>query len=137
MFVSVLAVRCEQLSSPTNGRIVGSCGHVYRSKCEFACNEGHNLLGSRTRTCQKTKVWSGSRVTCQGQCDCYVISCYDMICYVMLRYVFVNHVCIFLFFVVLCCSMPYCLVMQCVVLCCVVLFCAVLCCAVVLCYVVL
>ena len=40
--------------------------------CSFSCNTGYELTGSKTRTCQNDKSWSGSTALCRrGQCIPY------------------------------------------------------------------
>ena len=52
-----------------NGKLVCSLGddriHSYEDTCSFACNNGYELNGSDTRTCQSDGSWSGSDVECK------------------------------------------------------------------------
>ncbi|EDO34703.1 predicted protein, partial [Nematostella vectensis] len=61
-----LPVQCVPISPPQNGYLVGgACDYKYQSTCEVACNKGYTLHGTATRTCQKTKSWSGTEAYCQ------------------------------------------------------------------------
>ena len=52
-----------------NGKLVCSLGddriHSYEDTCSFTCNNGYELNGSDTRTCQSDGSWSGSDVECK------------------------------------------------------------------------
>ena len=69
IFYYVIDIRCDDLSSPTNGEIMscssGRVGVGYEGDtCSFTCNTGYELTDSATRTCQSDGSWSGSDVTC-------------------------------------------------------------------------
>ena len=36
----------------------------YEDTCSFTCNNGHELSGSGTRTCQSDGSWSGNNAVC-------------------------------------------------------------------------
>ena len=69
MHTVIIDIRCDNLSAPTNGRIM-SCdsdtlGVGYEGDtCSFTCNTGYELTGSDTRTCQSNGSWSGDNITC-------------------------------------------------------------------------
>lgn len=67
LFLSILAVKCEELLAPPNGGFLAACDVVYNSVCEFQCDSGYNLVGSSLRRCQSNKEWSGTAVQCEGQ----------------------------------------------------------------------
>ena len=68
--ISLLDVRCDDLSVLVNGEIVscssGTEGVGYEGDtCNFTCNTGYELTGSDTRTCQSDGSWSGSDDVCR------------------------------------------------------------------------
>ena len=60
---------CPTLPSPSNGMVSCSLGvdGVANSEdtCSFTCNNGYELSGSDTRTCQTDGSWSGSDALCE------------------------------------------------------------------------
>jgi len=63
-------IRCDDLSTPSNGEIIswssGRVGVAYEGDtCGFTCNAGYELTGSDTRTCQSNGSWSGSDDVCR------------------------------------------------------------------------
>jgi len=63
-------IRCDILSTPSNGGMLCSSGRVgvgYEGDtCSFTCNNGY---GSDSRTCLSNGSWSGSETICkQGMC---------------------------------------------------------------------
>ena len=53
------------MMSCSSGRVgVGYEGDT----CSFTCNTDYELTGGDTRTCQTDGSWSGTNVTCLGQC---------------------------------------------------------------------
>ncbi|XP_077308736.1 E-selectin-like isoform X2 [Lithobates pipiens] len=70
-----LAVSCKDLQIPANVKM--NCPEEYgksqyKSFCNFSCDEGYELNGSRSVFCQKTGEWSDSTPTC------LVVSCIDL-----------------------------------------------------------
>ena len=59
------AVSCGRLDVPVNGSRKGSLT-VFPNTMTFTCDEGFNLLGSPSRTCQANRTWSGEKTICQG-----------------------------------------------------------------------
>ncbi|XP_065903482.1 uncharacterized protein [Dysidea avara] len=61
-------IRCDNLSTPSNGGMSCSSGRVgvgYEGDtCSFTCNTGYELTGSDNRTCQSNGSWSGKAITC-------------------------------------------------------------------------
>jgi len=61
-------IRCDIISTPSNGRMLCSSGRVGvgydRDICNFTCNTGYELTGSDTRTCQSDGSWSGTFGLC-------------------------------------------------------------------------
>ena len=63
-------IRCDNLSTPSNGEITscssGRVGVGYEGDtCNFTCNTGYELTGSDTRICQSDGSWSGSDDVCR------------------------------------------------------------------------
>ena len=56
---------CGALTNPAGGRVNHTAGTTFGQTVTYSCNTGYNLVGDRTRTCQATRVWSGSAATCQ------------------------------------------------------------------------
>ena len=64
----LLLVTCPSLTNPTDGMIncslgddgVANTGEI----CTVTCDDGYELSGSATRTCQSSRSWNGSDVTC-------------------------------------------------------------------------
>ncbi|XP_019625813.1 PREDICTED: LOW QUALITY PROTEIN: sushi, von Willebrand factor type A, EGF and pentraxin domain-containing protein 1-like [Branchiostoma belcheri] len=56
-------VTCPVLQPPTNGQMTG--GNSYGDKVTFTCDPGYELSGSRERSCQANKQWSGAPAVCQ------------------------------------------------------------------------
>ena len=54
--------------------MVGS-STIYPSTIKFSCSVGYNLIGSSSRTCGETGVWSGSQPFCQSEISCNPSSC--------------------------------------------------------------
>ena len=56
-------------NDPNNGMINCSLGDdgipSYEDTCSFTCNNGYELTGSNTRTCQSDGSWSGSDNLCR------------------------------------------------------------------------
>ena len=66
--VSLFIVLCPSLSAPDNGEISCLLGDdgvpSYQDICSFTCNNGYELTGSSTSTCQSDGTWSGNDATC-------------------------------------------------------------------------
>jgi len=56
-------VLCYQLEAPDNGKMECT-GNQYEDVCTFSCDDGYELIGSDTRTCQSDANWSGSKAEC-------------------------------------------------------------------------
>ncbi|XP_035692611.1 sushi, von Willebrand factor type A, EGF and pentraxin domain-containing protein 1-like [Branchiostoma floridae] len=54
---------CEPLTAPANGGIRGTT-FLYSDVVTFYCNSGYELSGSHSRTCEASRLWSGSPATC-------------------------------------------------------------------------
>ena len=68
LFFPQKIVTCPPLTAPDNGDIDCSLGDDGEANpgdtCTFTCDNGHELTGSETRTCQNDGMWSGSEPTC-------------------------------------------------------------------------
>ena len=58
------AVDCGGLADPANGEVVTS-GTAFSSRATYSCNDGYNLVGDATRTCQASGSWSGTDPLCE------------------------------------------------------------------------
>ena len=58
------AVDCGSLTNPDNGQISHTGETTFGQAATYSCNADYNLVGSSTRTCQATGMWSGSAPTC-------------------------------------------------------------------------
>ncbi|KAG5847392.1 hypothetical protein ANANG_G00125560 [Anguilla anguilla] len=63
------AIDCEELNHPSHGFI--NCFHPfgnysYRSECQFSCEDGYQLVGSRTIQCTASREWSAAPPHCKG-----------------------------------------------------------------------
>jgi len=72
-------VPCPSLTDPNNGVVTCSLGDdgvsSYEDTCSFSCNTGYKLTGSKTRICQSSGSWSGSKTMCNGgEIHCAVLS---------------------------------------------------------------
>ena len=61
----VVAIQCDALSDPDNGA-VSVTGTGVGDTATYTCDDGYELVGSSTRTCQPNGEWSGSPPTCEG-----------------------------------------------------------------------
>ena len=67
---------CGTLDGPDNG--ASSCtGSVYEDTCSFTCDDGYELTGSDTRTCQSDRSWSGDKAVCTPGIVVVLIIQYD------------------------------------------------------------
>ena len=60
-------VNCGTLTNPANGRVSHAAGTTFGLIATYTCNTGYTRVGSSTRTCQSTGLWSGSAPACQGR----------------------------------------------------------------------
>ena len=54
---------CGGLPNPANGQAT-LAGRTSGSTATYTCNNGYQLTGVQTRTCQNTGMWSGMAPTC-------------------------------------------------------------------------
>ena len=60
----ILAVQCPALSNPENGA-VSITGTGVSDTATYTCNDGYEISGSDTQTCQLNGKWSGSPPICE------------------------------------------------------------------------
>ena len=67
----LLLVPCPPITGPDNGITSCSLGDNAvpnpGETCTVTCNDGYELTGSSTRTCQNNGSWNGSNATCRGE----------------------------------------------------------------------
>ncbi|XP_065916128.1 adhesion G protein-coupled receptor E2-like isoform X2 [Dysidea avara] len=56
-------VSCPSLTAPNNG-MINCTGNMFEDTCTFSCDQGYELSGSETRTCQSNTTWNGTDVMC-------------------------------------------------------------------------
>ena len=57
---------CRQMSPPANGFVsCSSNNYAVDTVCEFGCNYGYKLIGSRKRTCLPISLWAGLPAYCK------------------------------------------------------------------------
>ena len=65
-FLIFAVVVCDNLTDPANGSVTHTSGTTFAQTATYSCNTGYNLVGDSNRTCQATRMWSGSAPTCQS-----------------------------------------------------------------------
>uniref|UniRef100_A0A0E9WYB0 Sushi domain-containing protein n=1 Tax=Anguilla anguilla TaxID=7936 RepID=A0A0E9WYB0_ANGAN len=70
------AIDCEELNHPSHGFI--NCFHPfgnysYRSECQFSCEDGYQLVGSRTIQCTASREWSAAPPHCKAHLDPVIV----------------------------------------------------------------
>ena len=60
---SLCLVSCPPLTAPDNG-MIDCTGSLFEDACAFSCDDGYELTGSETRTCQGDQTWSGTESMC-------------------------------------------------------------------------
>ena len=56
---------CGLLLPPANGNVMQR-NTTFASVTEYSCNDGFELVGNSTRTCQASGAWSGAEPTCES-----------------------------------------------------------------------
>ena len=64
--MAFLAVQCDALSDPANGA-VSVTGTGVGDTATYSCNDGYELNGSGTQTCQSNGDWSELPPTCESE----------------------------------------------------------------------
>ena len=73
MYLTV--VDCGTLSNPANSQVSHTGRTTFGQAAIYSCDAAYNLVGNSTRTCQATRVWSGSAPTCQRMFVQHLPSC--------------------------------------------------------------
>lgn len=66
-FLFYLARLCAEIMAPGFGEVFCD-GYVVGKTCDFQCNQGYELIGSKDRRCQTDGTWSGPETKCQRKC---------------------------------------------------------------------
>ena len=61
-----IAADCPNLESPENGEVVLS-GRFIMDNATYTCSDGFELIGSSTRICLATGMWSGNAPECSSK----------------------------------------------------------------------
>ena len=59
-------IRCQPLTAPENGKIVGS-DYSYGAQISFECDPGYTMRGADVATCQNNGQWDAQSPTCHGE----------------------------------------------------------------------
>ena len=60
----LLFIDCGTLTTPANGFLVSSDGHLDGDNVVFGCLEGYVESGDSLRTCQSSGTWNGTPLSC-------------------------------------------------------------------------
>ncbi|XP_041478166.1 sushi, von Willebrand factor type A, EGF and pentraxin domain-containing protein 1-like [Lytechinus variegatus] len=68
--VNVNVFRCPRPHAPARGSLVNCTDPIYGSECSYTCNQGYELDGPPTRTCELTEgqapaSWDGEQPSCR------------------------------------------------------------------------
>ena len=70
-----IVVNCGSLMvmNPGPGNLVldQSDGTYFTNVTTYSCDEGYNVIGDRTRTCQADETWSGTEPVCERKSEFY------------------------------------------------------------------
>ena len=61
----IAAVNCGALPPVRHGRRVTN-GTMFQSVANYTCDNGYNLVGVQSRTCESSAIWSGNEPMCEG-----------------------------------------------------------------------
>ncbi|XP_051955019.1 E-selectin-like isoform X3 [Xyrauchen texanus] len=65
-YCKIVKCKPEDITTPDHGSVQCSNGSFsYDSNCEYSCEEGYKIKGSRTTKCTSTKEWSSRPPTCE------------------------------------------------------------------------
>ena len=63
---------CRQITPPTNGFVsCSSNNYAVDTVCEFGCNYGYKLIGSKKRMCLPISLWAGLPAYCKRESILY------------------------------------------------------------------
>ncbi len=74
------AVDCGPPTNPSNGAVDKSTGTTFMMTATYTCNTGYNIVGSESRTCRASRVWSGEAPVCNCKMTyihAYLVHCFD------------------------------------------------------------
>ena len=80
----LLAVDCGSLNNIANGQVSTSSGTTFMMTATYTCNTGYNIVGSESRTCRASRVWSGEAPVCNCKMTyihAYLVHCFDYFCF--------------------------------------------------------
>ena len=66
-FLPYTVVDCGALYDPTNGQVSTQHGTAYNRVATYTCVKGYELVGTASRTCTASGLWSSSAPTCNGK----------------------------------------------------------------------
>ena len=71
--VFLIVVPCDELPQPEHGSLICDYGDdgttSYQDICRYSCVDGFELMGSSSRTCLSTGMWSNGDPVCRrGTC---------------------------------------------------------------------
>ena len=64
---SCVVISCPDLSNPDNGVVQFSSGTVFQSVAEYSCDDGYQIIGTSSLTCQANAQWSDSPPHCESK----------------------------------------------------------------------
>ncbi len=73
------AVDCGSLDALSNGAVDTSSGTTFMMTATYTCNTGYNIVGSESRTCGASGVWSREAPVCNCKINWQLYSCFDHI----------------------------------------------------------
>ena len=68
----LLAVDCGPLNETANGLVSTSSGTTFMMIATYTCNTGYNIVGSQSRACETSGVWSGEPPVCNCKMLSYI-----------------------------------------------------------------
>ena len=67
LFFNYTGIECQMLSNPSNGTVNIDVAMNGDTTASYSCDEGFDLNGVTTRTCQQNEQWSEVEPTCQSE----------------------------------------------------------------------
>ncbi|CAH1255409.1 CSMD3 [Branchiostoma lanceolatum] len=59
-----IAIQCSPLTAPANGALTSNGTNYYPDEVTFTCDQGYELIGASSVTCQADQTWSDDVPTC-------------------------------------------------------------------------
>ncbi|XP_059171313.1 sushi, von Willebrand factor type A, EGF and pentraxin domain-containing protein 1-like [Physella acuta] len=66
-FITVTVKRCPNYQPIENANVSCSHANAYGSECVSVCNQGYQMVGADSQTCQENQTWSGSKPACNSR----------------------------------------------------------------------